>query len=263
MTFDRVRRRNAVRPSPVFLLIVAITAAAGIAAWVMDDPMAASTRLAMFVLVIMGWIVSVCLHEFAHAYTAWRAGDHDVEARGYLTLDPLKYSHPLLSIGLPLVFIALGGIGLPGGAVYIRKHGFSPADQRRVSLAGPAVNAVCAIILLILIRTFGETRDHPAFWFALSFLAFLQITAFVLNILPVPGFDGYGALEPSLSFQTRRSLAQFADYGILIVFALLWLGPINEAFFSAIDHIFELSGIDSAWADAGNLLSRFWKHLGV
>mgnify|MGYP003693968373 CR=1 FL=1 len=47
----------------------------------------------VFTFVIAGFLVSLCLHEFAHAFTAWRFGDHDVEARGYLTLNPLKYSH--------------------------------------------------------------------------------------------------------------------------------------------------------------------------
>ena len=62
----------------------------------------------MFIFVVAGWFVSLCLHEFAHAYTAWRFGDHDVEVRGYLTLNPLKYSHPLLSLGLPVLIIAAG-----------------------------------------------------------------------------------------------------------------------------------------------------------
>ena len=74
----------------------------------------------MFIFVIAGWMVSLCLHEFGHAFTAWRFGDHDVAVRGYLTLNPLKYSNPMLSIVLPLLFIALGGIGLPGGAVWVR-----------------------------------------------------------------------------------------------------------------------------------------------
>ena len=60
----------------------------------------------MFIFVIAGWIVSLCLHEFGHAFTAWRFGDHDVAVRGYLTLNPLKYSNPLLSLVLPVLFIA-------------------------------------------------------------------------------------------------------------------------------------------------------------
>ena len=74
----------------------------------------------VFIFVIAGWMVSLCLHEFGHAFTAWRFGDHDVAVRGYLTLNPFKYSNPMLSMVLPLLFIALGGIGLPGGAVWVR-----------------------------------------------------------------------------------------------------------------------------------------------
>ena len=61
-------------------------------------------------------MVSLCLHEFAHAYVAYRSGDHSVEAAGYLTLNPLRHAHPFLSIVLPILFIVQGGIGLPGGA---------------------------------------------------------------------------------------------------------------------------------------------------
>ena len=64
--------------------------------------------------------MSLCLHEFGHAYTAWRFGDHDVAVRGYLTLNPLKYTNPVLSLGLPMLFIASAASALPGGAVYVR-----------------------------------------------------------------------------------------------------------------------------------------------
>ena len=95
----------------------------------------------MFLFIVAGWVVTVCVHEFAHAFLAWRFGDDEVEARGYLSLNPLKYSHPVLSILLPVLFIAIGGIGLPGGAVYLHPHRFRTNAQRAlVSLSGPAVN---------------------------------------------------------------------------------------------------------------------------
>ena len=108
------------RPSPIFLAIVALTVVGGALAWSSADATRPLAYIGVFIFVIAGWLVSLCLHEFGHAYTAWRFGDHDVAVRGYLTLNPLKYSHPLLSLGLPVLFIALGGIGLPGGAVYVR-----------------------------------------------------------------------------------------------------------------------------------------------
>jgi Zn-dependent protease len=254
---DRRSSPGAVRPSPVFLLVIAITVVGGVLAW-NADVNSTRAKAGVFVLVVFGWIITLCLHEFAHAFTAWRAGDREVELRGYLTLNPLKYSHPLLSIVLPMVFIALGGIGLPGGAVYVHTHNVSPRMQRIISGAGPAVNAVCAMVLLVIVWQFGSAASHPAFWFGLSFLGFLQITAALLNILPVPGLDGYGILEPSLSYQTRRALDQFKPFGMLILFALLFTPSINKVFFDAVYSLYELSGVPSDWSRYGSYLTRFW-----
>lgn len=250
-------RRGAVRPSPVFLLVVALAVGGGVVAWGAElDSWQA--RAGVFVLVVFGWVVSLCLHEFSHAYLAWRAGDREVEMRGYLTLDPLKYSHPLLSIVLPVVFIALGGIGLPGGAVYVHAHRVPPRTQRLISVAGPAVNAVCAVVLLLIVRLFGSSQEHPAFWFGLSFLAFLQVTATLLNLLPIPGLDGYGVVEPSLSYATRRGLEQFKPFGMLILFALLFTPAINQVFFDTVYALYDLSGVSEQWSRYGGYLTRFW-----
>ncbi|MEV0467809.1 site-2 protease family protein [Nocardia tengchongensis] len=251
------RKSGAVRPSPVFLAVVAVTVLGGVLAWTSDYG-SRQAQFGVFILVVAGWIVSVCLHEFAHAFVAWRAGDHEVEMRGYLTLNPLKYSHPLLSIGLPVVFILMGGFALPGGAVYLQSGNFSPRTQRMISGAGPAVNALCAVVLLVTVRFYGGLDSHEAFWAGLSFLAFLQISATVLNLLPIPGTDGYGILEPSLSYQTRRALDQIKPYGILILFALLFTPELNRLFFDGVSTLFELSGVPGNWWRFGSGLTRFW-----
>ncbi|RJO76727.1 site-2 protease family protein [Nocardia panacis] len=251
------RPGGAVRPSPIFLLVVIGAVVGGALAW--DAPLTSTqAKIGVFVMVVFGWIISLCLHEFAHAYIAWRAGDREVELRGYLTLNPLKYSHPLLSIVLPMVFIALGGFGLPGGAVYVHTQNFSPRTQRLISLAGPAVNAVCAVALLLTVRLVGTFHTHTAFWFGLSFLALLQISATLLNILPIPGLDGYGVLEPSLSYQTRRTLEQFKGFGMLLLFALIFTPSVNHYFFQLVYGLFELSGVPREWAQLGSYLVRFW-----
>lgn len=250
-------RRGAVRPSPVFLLVLAVAVAGGVLAWGAELD-SVQAKAGVFVLVVFGWVVTLCLHEFAHAYLAWRAGDREVELRGYLTLNPLKYSHPLLSIVLPMVFIALGGIGLPGGAVYVHTHQVPARTQRLISVAGPAVNAVCAVVLLLVVRLFGSATEHPALWFGLSFLAFLQVTATLLNLLPIPGLDGYGVVEPSLSYQTRRGLEQFKPFGMLILFALLFTPSINQVFFDVVYALYDLSGVSEQWSRYGGYLTRFW-----
>jgi Zn-dependent protease len=76
-----------------------------------------------------------------------------VREKGYLTFNPLKYTHPLFSIILPLLFLLMGGIGLPGGAVYIERWRIrNRLWLSAMSLAGPAANLLVAIILGIVLR---------------------------------------------------------------------------------------------------------------
>ncbi|BBX32045.1 peptidase, M50B family protein [Mycolicibacterium mageritense DSM 44476 = CIP 104973] len=248
---------QSVRPSPVFLAVVALTAAGGVIAWLAADTVKPLSYVGVFILVIAGWLVSLCLHEFGHAYTAWKFGDHDVAVRGYLTLNPLKYSHPMLSLGLPVLFIALGGIGFPGGAVYVRTWGMTARQKTLVSLAGPAANLVLGVVLLVATRLFYDAA-HGVFWSGLAFLGFLQITALVLNLLPIPGLDGYGALEPHLSPDTQRALEPVKQWGFLILLVLLIAPALNRWFFGAIYSICDLSGVSPYLVQIGGQLTRFW-----
>ncbi|TGD89102.1 site-2 protease family protein [Mycolicibacterium sp. CH28] len=249
--------RQSVRPSPVFLVIVAFTVLGGVLAWLAAETVRPLAYVGVFIFVMAGWLVSLCLHEFGHAYTAWRFGDHDVAVRGYLTLNPLKYSSPLLSLGLPLLFIALGGIGLPGGAVYVNTGYMTPRRRTLVSLAGPSANLVLGVALLAATRIFYNP-EHGVFWSAVAFLGFLQITALLLNLLPIPGLDGYAALEPHLSPETQRAVAPAKQFGFLILLVLLMAPALNRWFFSVVFWFFELSGVPGGLASIGAQLTRFW-----
>lgn len=81
--------------------------------------------LPVAIFVCLGWIISVCLHEFGHAIVAYWGGDTSVKDKGYLTLNPLKYTDINLSLTLPLIFLLMGGIPLPGAAVYINEEKFA------------------------------------------------------------------------------------------------------------------------------------------
>jgi Zn-dependent protease len=250
-------RQHAVRPSPIFLGLVGLTAIGGVLAWLAGAEVRPLSYAGVFILVIAGWLVSLCLHEFGHAFTAWRFGDRDVEMRGYLTLDPRRYSHPALSLLLPMIFIALGGIGLPGAAVYLRTWDMTPKRRTLVSLAGPAANLLLAVLLLVLVRLFGTT-DHAVLWAGVSFLAFLQIMAVVLNLLPIPGLDGYDALEPHLSPETQRAVAPAKQWGVFILLFLLLAPGVNQYLYEIVEWFFELSGVPGLLARIGNGLTRFW-----
>ena len=137
---------------------------------------------------------------------AYHSGDRAVADRGYLTLNPLKYTHPVLSIVTAAAVPAArrhrtawrGGLGR--SARDPRPAERQP-DQRSRPGRQPGLPAAADRPVRGRRRRTGE---HEVFWSAVAFLAFLQLTAVVLNLMPIPGVDGGNAVRPWLSPQCRR-----------------------------------------------------------
>lgn len=213
-----------------------------------------------FIIVLIGWVFSLCLHEFAHALVAYYGGDYTVKDKGYLTFNPLKYTHPVYSLLLPLLFLMMGGIGLPGGAVYIERWRLrSKTWETAVSLAGPFTNALLALILGLILQ-FGPVSASGV-WPALAFLGLLQVSAVVLNLIPLPPFDGFGAIEPYLPMDLRTRLAQTQGFLALIILFLLWRIPVvGNAFWNLIFSLVSFAGIPLQLAGLGLNQFLFWQH---
>jgi Zn-dependent protease len=214
-----------------------------------------------FLIVLAGWIFSLCLHEFSHALVAYNGGDYTVREKGYLSFNPLKYTHPIFSIVLPLIFLLLGGIGLPGGAVYIETWRIRNRNWLSLmSLAGPASNLVVAIVLGIVLSL--APVGPTGIWPALSFLLVLQISAVLFNLIPLPPFDGYNALEPFLPFNVRETVNQFRSAAIWIILLLFWYVPIvGDVFWSAVRAISTALGANWLLVAIGLDQFQFWKHI--
>lgn len=204
-----------------------------------------------FVIIFFGWIFSLCLHEFSHALVAYHGGDYTVKEKGYLTFNPLKYTHPFLSIILPLLILFMGGIGLPGGAVYIETWRIRNRFWlSAMSLAGPAANGVFAIFLALLLRVLPESTSN--FWPGISFLLVLQIWAILFNLIPIPGLDGYGVIEPFLSPVIRAQMDRVRGYAIWILILIFWYIPmIARSFFLVVSLIAVALGVDLYLAAQG------------
>jgi Zn-dependent protease len=97
------------------------------------------------------------------------------------------------------------------------------------------------------------------FRYALAFLAMLQVTAAILNFLPVPGLDGYGVIEPWLSYRVRRQVEPYAPFGLIAVFGVLWIPEVNHVFFDAIDAVMRALGVSEWETFWGQEFFRFWK----
>jgi Zn-dependent protease len=247
----------------VFLAILAVAVAAGVLLGLNGNgydfvtPNAA-IKAGTFFLVLAGWGVSLCLHEFGHAFVAYKGGDREVYFKGYLTLDPRRYTDPVFSLIFPLLIVAIGGIPLPGGAVWINHHSLrSKAIDTMVSLAGPLMNLVLGGLLILSIDVFEPSVPLAA---GLSFLALLQVFAFVLNILPIPGLDGWGALEPHLSPEAQRFGAKARPWAPLILFvAIIGLPGVANVFFDISNTVYGAVGGNSLLSALGNNAFFFWR----
>jgi Zn-dependent protease len=212
-----------------------------------------------FAIVLFGWIFSLCLHEFSHALVAYFAGDYTVREKGYLTFNPLKYTHPLFSIVLPLLFLVMGGIGLPGGAVYIERWRIRNRFLlSAVSLAGPLANLLVAIVLGLVLRFVPNI--NPSLLPGLSFLLVLQVSAVLFNSIPLPPFDGYNILEPFLDNGIREQMDRFSGMAIWVILLLFWFVPaVSSSFWSTVFRVSTTLGVDWSMVVDGLHRFRFWE----
>jgi len=204
------------------------------------------------ILIVAGWVFSLCLHEFAHAATAVLGGDRSQSTLSYLTFNPLKYLHPIFSIVMPVIFLFLGFIPLPGGAVYLRRDLVRTRGwQSAISAAGPLMNLLfgiaCAIPFFL-----GVVDAYPALAAALAALVFFEFAAVILNLIPIPGLDGFGILSPWLSQGLSRTLMPLFTYGPIILFFLIWQVPqVYQTYFRVVFGMLVAAHVDPNMAIAG------------
>ena len=212
-----------------------------------------------FGIVLFGWIFSLCLHEFSHALVAYYGGDYTVREKGYLTFNPLKYTHPLFSLILPLLFLFMGGIGLPGGAVYIERERIRNRYWlSAMSLAGPMANLLLAIILGLILR-FSPVTDS-GIWPGVSFLLVLQVSAVLFNLIPLPPFDGYNIIEPFLSPVIRMQMDRIRGVAIWIIILVFWYIPaVSNLFWQGVFIFSTILGADWSLVRMGFERFRFWE----
>lgn len=157
-------------------------------------------------------VVSLTIHEFAHALAADKLGDPTPRAQGRLTLNPLAHLDPLGTIAL--IFAGFGW----GKPVQIDTYNLSSPrrDETIIALVGPLSNFLLAIIFTLLTYTLG------GYQFFLKAI-FLNLTLGVFNLLPLWPLDGSKILINILPFETGfrlKSLLEQYSLPLLILFML-------------------------------------------
>ncbi len=184
--------------------------------------------------ILIGWIMTVVLHEFAHGIVAHFGGDYTIKERGGLTLNPIQYIDPFGSILLPAIFLMLGGIPLPGGATYIRRDLLrSRGWDAAVSAAGPAMNLLLFLLLSLPFHpTIGWIKvnpDAPDTWtltqMFLVTMAMLQMIAAVINLIPIPPLDGFQIVGAYMDEETRDKLMSMSMFTFIVLFLIISRTP--------------------------------------
>jgi Zn-dependent protease len=194
---------------------------------------------ALTIALLLAWILSVCLHEFAHALVAYIGGDDSVRREGYLSLDPTRFIDPFTTLLIPAVILLIGGFPLPGGSVPIDFTRLRSERWRRaVFAAGPAANFLLFLLILAVLHPRTGLVDHaaeqqPQWVYFLGALAVLQLFAVFLNLIPLPPLDGFGLVEhqfpPDVRMKMREPRTSFLCLALL--YALLWMFPPIWGFF--------------------------------
>ncbi|MCM3567153.1 site-2 protease family protein [Neobacillus mesonae] len=171
-------------------------------------------------------VFAFTLHEFAHAYTAYKFGDETAKRQGRLTLNPLQHLDPF---GTILILIAGFGWARP---VPVNRYFFKKPRLAGilVSAAGPLSNLLLACVGFII--GYGLSRMgiilNDNFNDFLNIFIQLNIVLFIFNLLPLPPLDGYRIVEDLVPTDVRAKMTQYEQYGVLIFLILVLIPPLNN-----------------------------------
>lgn len=174
-------------------------------------------------------IVSLSVHEAAHAWMADRLGDSTARMLGRLTLNPLAHIDWIGTVLFPLVAI-YSGFPLIGWAKPVPVNWMNLKAPRRdfavVALAGPVSNLVLAAAGVVLFWVAADASGPVGRGVLFNFV-YLNVFLAAFNMLPVPPLDGGNVLTGLVPESMARMIDSVRPWGILVLYALMFMGVIT------------------------------------
>ena len=177
-------------------------------------------------------LVSLTVHEAAHAWSADILGDPTARNLGRVSLNPVVHIDPIGTLLFPLVALMTNlpvlGWAKPVPVNPANLHGHWKRKYMMIAAAGPASNLALAVVSAIGIHLIGfqggSTRAVSDIFQFLYALLGINVLLAVFNMIPVPPLDGGNVLSGLLRGQASEWYARIRPYGMLILYALLLSG---------------------------------------
>jgi Zn-dependent protease len=199
---------------------------------VVIDERILSTLIAVGIFLLVGFPV----HEFSHAFAAFKLGDSTARWQGRLTLNPVVHFDPLGG-GLLALSALIGGFFI-GWAKPTPVNPYNLQYGRRgeaiVAVAGPLSNLIMAAAVAIPMRlilmnddlradVFGNDIAFFVFNIAYAFVA-INVFLMIFNLLPIPPLDGWKGLLGLVDVRTSYTLRQYEQYGFVLIIVIFLVG---------------------------------------
>ncbi|WP_424951921.1 site-2 protease family protein [Deinococcus sp.] len=173
-----------------------------------------------FVIIAVALILSLTVHEFAHAYVADRLGDPTPRRAGRVTLNPLAHLDPF---GAILLLVAGFGFAKP---VPVNGNNLGRWGMLWVAAAGPISNILIAILAALLLLLVSKVAPTQLNYLVLTTVLGINIVLAVFNLLPIPLLDGSRIVAALFPRTLGRALMDFEmqPYSFILVLVIIYLG---------------------------------------
>lgn len=197
--------------------------------------------LADYLIFLPAILIAITFHEYAHGWVAYMLGDDTPRLQGRLTINPLPH---IDWIGFAMLLIFHFGWAKP---VQVNPYNFKNVSFKQgmmlVSLAGPGMNMLLALVGLILVRLLLPFQGSEGVAITLQLLNPLVLINIILaafNLIPVPPLDGSKILAGLLPDVGTRFMYGLEQYGIIILLLLIMTGVASKIFLPVAGFLYQI-----------------------